>query len=178
MGGMGRYIAFALCLGLASCDRDKPKPPMPERQPPVARVEAAHAKSAPSRTAAAEQHSVAIDIDGDGAADSVRIAPVGEYVVTDGIGLRDEDGSITDMPVNWKQTAIIVKLSSGPEQALNFPSVQNVDAVRKGSALSDTAKGLGCKTIGDRQSLLARGEGGSMLVTYEGGRLIAEPCGS
>ncbi len=120
--------------------------------------------------------SVALDLDGDGAPDSVRAAPVGEYAVSAPMAFKDGTGAITEPVVDWKQTALVVRLSSSAEQAINFAHVRSMQIVSPKD--TEAARNLGCTLPQSGQALIAASEEGAMLIHFQDGRLIADACGS
>lgn len=177
-----RILAVAVLLigaaGLWGCDRwssdeaaEVPataaaaSPAQPAQ--PVAKADTALETDKPS----------ALDIDGDGQADSVRIARVGHYVVDDPIAVKAGNGAVALPEVDWNQDAVVVKLASGAEKAVNFPNVRTVAPMRIGSEVEMRARGLGCTIPASGQALLAEAEEGNMVIHRGKDGLVAEACG-
>ncbi len=164
--------------GLSACDyfaEDKV-----EEGRPTPLATAGHA---PLATPAAPQSgqtdagdAVALDLDGDGKADSVRIARVGHYVVDDPISVANGDGTTQLPDIDWDQDAVVVKFGSGAEKAVNFPFVRSIAAIANGNETAKLAESMGCVVPVGGQALLAEAEEGAMIIhrTREG--LVAEAC--
>lgn len=174
------WLALTFALLSAGCDRWIRR--AEQTAAPSGLPDALTARPAPSATpkpsveAAGLQET--LDLDGDGAAETARIARVGEYSVTDAIGFVGEGGSGRGSRVDPNQDAVIVRFSSGREQAINFPFVEAIAKVAESNDAAATARALGCDPPEQGQALLARGEEGAMLIGYAKGSLFARPCSS
>ena len=177
--------ALAAMPVLSGCDRIKQRLQGEQQHADATEKTVAGPKAEPSAPTASPPTAppasgpteLAIDIDGDGSADSVRIARVGHFAVDDPVAVKSEDGTIAEPVIDWKKDAIVIKLASGREVALNFPHVQSLTLIRPGSRGTAEALSLGCTADKETRGLLAKAEEGSVVVHLEGGRIIAESCG-
>ena len=176
------FALLAGALALAGCDWIKQRSQgegsrrteTTEKAAGVAKAGAAASSLPPAASGATE---LSTDIDGDGRVDTVRIARVGHFAVENPIAVKSIDGSITEPAVDWEKDAIIVKLGSGGEFALNFAQVQSLASIRPGSRGQAELQSLGCPTGKQGRGLLAKAEEGSVVMRVEGGRIVAESCG-
>lgn len=179
-----RVIAIAVLIGalgaLWACDYlGNDRTPQPAATQSAATPAATQAAPSPTKTApppAGGAASAALDIDGDGQADSARIARVGYYAVSDPIAFKAGSDPATPLEVNWNEDAVVIKLASGGEKAINFGSVSSIAALRAGDAVARHAQSLGCTVPPSGQSLLAEGESGSMILHTGKDGLVAEAC--
>ncbi len=160
--------------GWAWLSSSDPAPVLAPAPPPAAAPTAPTAPALPAPVAAAAT-SVAIDLDGDGKADSARIAKRGYYVVDDPIAFKGEGGASAP-EVDLGKDAVVVKLSNGTEQAVNFPHADRLALIRPGNKAEEQAKAAGCEIPADRRGLLAQGEDGAVLIHRADGKLLAEAC--
>lgn len=168
-------------LGLSGCDffakdeRAAGEPVAAASASPVTPANGPPAAPAEVGLAGDATDPLALDLDGDGKADSVRIARVGHYVVDDPLTVKA--GNAATLPdIDWNQDAVVVKLASGGEKAVNFPNVRSIAAMRSGSPAEKRARGLGCDIPPAGQALLAEAEEGAMVIHRTSEGLVAEAC--
>ncbi len=177
--------ALAAMPMLSGCDRIKQRLQGEQQHAGAAEKTAAEPKVEPSAPVASPPTAppasgpteLALDIDGDGRADSVRIARVGHFAVDDPVAVQSDDGTIVEPVIDWEKDAIVIKLASGREVALNFPHVQSLALIRPGSRGAADALSLGCTPDKEVRGLLAKAEEGSVVVHLKGGRIVAQSCG-
>ncbi|WP_088309671.1 hypothetical protein [Novosphingobium sp. B 225] len=171
IGGVILLLGGAGWAFLSSSD-----PAPPSAPPPLPAAVPAAPAPPPTPPQVAAPTSVAIDLDGDGKADSARIAKRGYYVVDDPIAFKGE-GAATAPEVDLGKDAVVVKLSNGTEKAINFSHADRLASLRPGNKAEQQAKAAGCRIPADGRGLLAQGEDGAVLIHRENGEMLAEACG-